>query len=534
MQELVDLRQQVNYWKTQHQRSIEREKQLREINEQQAQIIRQQAKEIKALKEENEKIKADLALIKKMLFGDKQEKQPLADQDDAPSNDEKNNDNQSSKNNRGQQPGSKGHGRKNHDHLPTEEIFHDVPEKQKRCLQCGKEHQRLNFTEDSEEITIEMVIKRIFHRRYQYAPSCGCQNLPGLVVAKGPLKLFPKTKFSSDFWIHLLMEKFQYQRPTYRTLHQLKLEGLKLSQGTITGGFEKILPMVVPLYAGIVERSRQMSHWHIDETRWLVFANDEGSKKKRWWLWVMAGKETCVYVIDPTRSREVILTHLGEDPKGIISSDRYSVYQNICESIIYAYCWAHLRRDFIRIHDTRKRLRPWAQQWIERIGQIYHCNDNRLQEMSRSQNYESADQELRQAIDTMENTFKEQLQDSDLHDAAKKVLLSLQQRWKSYCTFVDRPEIPMDNNFAERQLRNPVIGRKNYYGSGAVWTATLAAIMFTLFQTLLLHQIHPRKFLQWFFHECAHNGGNPPEDIHPFLPWNLSAQKKMDLSIDSS
>ena len=39
----------------------------------------------------------------------------------------------------------------------------------------------------------------------------------------------------------------------------------------------------------------------------------------------------------------------------------------------------------------------------------------------------------------------------------------------------------MDNNTAERTLRNPVVGRKNYYGSGSVWSAHLAARMFRRF-----------------------------------------------------
>jgi transposase len=497
--ELVELRQQVNYWKTQHQRSLERERKLRETVDQQAVIIREQAKEIKALKEENEKIKAELTIIKKMLFGDKQEKQFKMNQEGNESSDGNNpeDSNPVSRRNRGQQEGSKGHGRRTHDHLPTEEVFYDLREEEKRCPICGEKHKRLDFTEDSEEITIEIVIKRILHKRYQYEPSCQCQCLPGLLAAEGPLKLFPKTKFSMDFWIHMLMEKYLYQRPSYRSLHHLHLEGLSVSQGTITGRFEKILPMVIPLYAAIVERSRGMSHWHMDETRWLVFANDdEGDKKKRWWLWVMANRETCVYVIDPTRSREVVLRHLGETPEGIISSDRYSVYQNICESILYAYCWAHLRRDFIRIHEGHKRLRPWAEKWIETIAHIYQLNDQRLQEPPGSKAFEIADQKLHQEIKEMEETFKEQLKDDYLRQTAKKVLISLEKRWERYCTFVDHPEIPMDNNFAERKLRNPAVGRKNYYGSGAVWTATLTATMFTLFQTLLLHQIHPRKFLQ--------------------------------------
>jgi transposase len=37
--------------------------------------------------------------------------------------------------------------------------------------------------------------------------------------------------------------------------------------------------------------------------------------------------------------------------------------------------------------------------------------------------------------------------------------------------------VALDNNAAERVLRNPVVGRKNYDGSGSVWSAHLAAVM---------------------------------------------------------
>ena len=50
--------------------------------------------------------------------------------------------------------------------------------------------------------------------------------------------------------------------------------------------------------------------------------------------------------------------------------------------------------------------------------------------------------------------------------------------------FVEHPEVPLDNNTAERAQRGPVVGRKNYYGSGAVWSGRLAALLFSLFQSL--------------------------------------------------
>ncbi len=56
----------------------------------------------------------------------------------------------------------------------------------------------------------------------------------------------------------------------------------------------------------------------------------------------------------------------------------------------------------------------------------------------------------------------------------------------------------MDNNTAERSLRNPVVGRKNYYGSGRVWSAYLAAMMFSVLQTMLLWGLNPHQWLSAF------------------------------------
>jgi hypothetical protein len=45
------------------------------------------------------------------------------------------------------------------------------------------------------------------------------------------------------------------------------------------------------------------------------------------------------------------------------------------------------------------------------------------------------------------------------------------------------PQLPLDNDRAERALRTPVTGRKNFYGSGAEWAARLAADVWTVTAT---------------------------------------------------
>jgi transposase len=111
-----------------------------------------------------------------------------------------------------------------------------------------------------------------------------------------------------------------------------------------------------------------------------------------------------------------------------------------------------------------------------------------------------------------------------------KVLMSLQDHWKGLIVFYDYPEVKMDNNPAEQSMRNPVIGRNGYYGSGSLWSAELAAMMFSIFQTMLLWNLNPRTWLHLYFEACAQHGGKSPEDLSELLPWLMSEDRLQKLS----
>ena len=89
----------------------------------------------------------------------------------------------------------------------------------------------------------------------------------------------------------------------------------------------------------------------------------------------------------------------------------------------------------------------------------------------------------------------------------------------------------MDNNTAERAQRGPVVGRKNYYGSGAVWAGRLAALLFSLLQTLCLWDLNARSWLTAYLTSCAEAGGVVPEDGECFLTWNMSEEDRRNWSL---
>ena len=61
----------------------------------------------------------------------------------------------------------------------------------------------------------------------------------------------------------------------------------------------------------------------------------------------------------------------------IIVCDRYSAYKKLARlaaNILLAFCWAHVRRDFLDVGRAFSELEPWALEWKERIGALYHLN----------------------------------------------------------------------------------------------------------------------------------------------------------------
>ena len=106
----------------------------------------------------------------------------------------------------------------------------------------------------------------------------------------------------------------------------------------------------------------------------------------------------------------------------------------------------------------------------------------------------------------------------------------MKNHWEGLTVFVDYPEVPMDNNLAERIFRGPVVGRKNFYGSGAVWSGFFAAAMFSIFQSLELWGINQYLWLTEYLEACASNGVKPPDDISQFLPWEMSKGRLRGLS----
>jgi len=520
-QELEELRREVSelrceggYWKSRHTDALKR---------------------IEQFKGELEQARGQTRALQDKLFGRKSEKSVPSDRSNDLSDPEAVT---APAKRRGAQPGHAGHGRRDYSHLPVKEEFLPLPAAMLACPICGKPAAMMSATEDSEVLEIDVRAHRRWIRRRRYRATCDCDPSRRTLTAPPAPKLIPKGNYGISIWVHVLLDKYASYRPTERLLGQLEEYDLDLPAGTVNDGLQRIEPMLRPIYEALLARNRLGGFHQADETRWLVFVLFDGKKGYRWWLWVILGADTVIYLLDSSRSHEVPEAHFGPDASGVLEVDRYSGYKAMAQVksglIVLAFCWAHVRRDFVGVGKGWEELVPWALSWLRRIRELYRLNRERLRHPLGSAPFQEQDALLRAAVEAMRAEAARELSDPKLRQPCRKVLESLQEHWEGLTRFVDDPRIPMDNNASERAGRGPAVARKNFYGSGSLWSGWLAAAMFSLLATLAHWKLNPRRWLTWYLESCAAAGGKAPDDIEPFLPWNLSAERRAGLAMRSA
>jgi transposase len=444
---------------------------------------------------------------------------------------------------RGQQPGSCGHGRTPRPDLPVTEEIRDLAEHDKCCAHCGLPLRDLGTTEESQivEIQVAPYIRKIHRKKYR---GCHCQGDQRIVTASPAPRVLPRNTLGASVWVEILLDKYLASQATHRRLNDFTHLGFPLSPGTVTGGLQRLAPLFQSLVDAMRDKQLTERLFHADETGWKVFEEIDHKAGHRWYLWVTQSPSVAYYQMAPGRDAGVPLDHFSELAGGqfpvYLVCDRYVAYKKLAKVlpvIVLAFCWAHQRRDFLEAARRWPDLQAWMFEWIEAIGELYRLNDLRLahwqeeQALCRqSRDFQRPHRALRKQLSQMKARCVACLQQEDLHTAQRAVLASLNTHWSGLVLFAKHPRVPMDNNAAERSLRNPVTGRKRYYGSGRVWSAQWAALMFTVLQTVQLWGLNPRHWLSAYLTACANHGGQAPADLSDYLPWEMSDVRRDVLS----
>jgi len=401
-----------------------------------------------------------------------------------------------------------------------------------------------------------VLVRVMAHGRRRYRKACDCPG-QATVTAPGPPRAIGKGLFSSGFTAMLLVERFAAGQSQNSLVTGLARHGAEISPATLTGTVAQAAVLLAPLAAAIAERNRESWHFHAGETTWRVFCPGEGKGSAKFWLWVFTGADTVAFVMDPSRSGAVLARHAGLDEKTgqllpaadgsprrlVISSGFYAVYQSAGKKaggLVNLFCSAHVRRHFARAGDASPvQLKYWTQNWLALFRDLYSAHDELMaaragaaapppaeKKKAAAERLENAYKGRDTATGVIDATRQKQMQAPGLAEPAKKALATLDREWDGLIARRGYPMISPDNNAAERQLRGPVVTRKNAGGSRNGQAAGNAAVIWTVTATAARAGLNLITYLAAYLDECGRHDGKPlsGKALELFFPWNASPE----------
>lgn len=494
---------------------------------------------------ELEKLRADLAVLQRLVFGRSSERSCPEPRGSGGEDGGAAGRDRAGTGGRARGPGARA-GRRDYSRLPRIEVIWDF-DGGYCCPECGEPFTALGSDHVAEQLDWLVVVRVRVDCRRRYKRACSCR-VPATVTAPGPPKAIGKGLVSNAFIAMLLTERYVAGRSQNSLVTGLARQGADISAATLTGTCAAVGALLAPLEDAITVRSRDSWHLHADETSWRVFAPGEGHGPAKWWLWVFIGPDTTCFVMDPTRAGTVLARHAGIDTdtgqlsgdgprRLVISSDFYAVYTSAgkkADGLVNLYCWAHIRRYFVRAGDANPaQLTYWTQAWLDRIKDLYatHAKLMAAWDDAAAPAPQTAGTAVARldgaycawddALAVIDEARRKQMAAPGLQEPAKKALATLEREWDGLAAHRDYPMISLDNNAAERALRRPVMTRKNAYGSRNTAAARLAARVWTVTATAEMAGLNILTYLTAYLDACGHNGGKPltRPDLERFLPW---------------
>ena len=217
---------------------------------------------------ELERLRADFAVLQRMLFGRSSEKSrpgpPAGGDDSAAGGGQDRERREGTGGKRG--PGARA-GRRDYSRLPRLEVLWDFPDGGYCCPECGEPFTPLGDHWSGEQLDWQVIVRLVAHCRRRYRRACDCR-VPATVMAPGPPKAVGKGLLSNGFIAMLLTERFAAGRSMNSLVTGLGRQGAEISPATLAGTCAQAGALLVPLADAITERSRGSWHLHADETTW--------------------------------------------------------------------------------------------------------------------------------------------------------------------------------------------------------------------------------------------------------------------------
>jgi transposase len=330
------------------------------------------------------------------------------------------------------------------------------------------------------------------------------ESLPiGPVVISAPKPPAPIAKGlpGPGLLAHLIVSKYVDHLPLYRLERIYQRQGALLLRSTTCDWLAACAELLRPLYALMVTRVLQSRWLHTDDTTVKNQQPQQGATATSR-LWVYLGDTLHPYnVFDftATRKRDGPQSFLAGF-RGYLHADAFSGYDALYlpapggsePAIIEVACNAHARRKFYeaRSSDTLR-----AHQALAYYGQLYDierhaCQWPEPQRLAMRQDLSLVI--LGKFKSWLEEQRPQVLPKSPMGEAIGYAL----NNWSALIRYAEAGFLSIDNNVAEREMKQVAIGRKNWLFVGSDKGGQTAAVLLSFASSCRRLEVEPWAYLQ--------------------------------------
>ena len=387
----------------------------------------------------------------------------------------------------GAKPGHKGHCRAEPSRIDRRESH-----RLQRCPDCGGSLQRCNRkrTRTIEDLLKDLQTEVVEHTVFRdFCPACK-KHIEPVVPDALPNAKIGHRLVSFTSWLHYGLGVTTDQIVDILTYHvQTQLTG-----GGLVAMWQRLARILESWYEQIGREARQSTHLHADETGWRVMGQTV-------WLWCFANGQVCYYMIDRSRGSPALQTFFTEAFSGVLIHDFWRAYDSVFAEA-HQCCLVHLLRELEKV-DQKNTSIEWRA-FAKRLRRLIR-DGIRLRKRPdfAPERYEKRIGRIEVRLGALAD---EAYSDADAVRLAKR----LARYRESLFTFLDRPEVPFENNFAERMIRPAVILRKNSQSNRSEKGAATQAVLMSVYRTLKLRGHNPMEVIADALRTYLNTGILPP------------------------
>ena len=338
---------------------------------------------------------------------------------------------------------------------------------------------------------------------------CHCQNQT-LVQASVPAQIIDKSIATPELLAHILISKYADHQPLYRQNLIYQRSGVYLSDSTMADWVGRCGVALEPLVKRLHDILLSQPILHADETP-VTIMKVNGKSPKQGYVWAYVTPQHSklkAVVYDFAESRR------NEHPKAFLSKwqgklicDDYNGYKFLFspsrqQGVIEIGCMAHARRKFHELHVTGQSIvSEEALKFFQRLYAVEREIDELFEKnaVPSPRNAQTVWQ-IRQArakpvADALHQWLLEKRRLATNNSAIAKAIDYCLKRWKALTQYLDDGNLPIDNNWAENQMRPWALGRKNWLFAGSLRSGQRAAVIMSLIQSARLNGLDAFAYL---------------------------------------